>query len=89
MGMAGCDNAIAKGLGAAGYSVYNPAYDIKSFHLHNSCVRDNLRVDPDRIVAQPYRLIQPGHLDNRCIFKNILKYQTCLLLFIIPNMRKT
>lgn len=56
MGQPGCDNAIAERFKRVGYSVINPSKTIKTYHLHNSGVRN---YNPNNKVPQPYYLIQP------------------------------
>jgi hypothetical protein len=59
MGRPGCDNAICQRIEAAGYSIQNPAQDIKSIHVHLTGIRN---YDASQTVALPYKLIQPHHL---------------------------
>lgn len=56
MGKCGCDNAIAYRLQTAGYNVTNPSLTIKSYHLHNSGIR-NYKIEDK--VPQPYKVIHP------------------------------
>lgn len=55
-GIAGCDNAIAGRAEIAGYNVINPSKTIKTYHLHNSGVRN---YNPNERVSKPYKLITP------------------------------
>ncbi len=55
-GIAGCDNAIADRAEVAGYRVVNPSKTIKTYHLHNSGVRN---YNPQNRVPKPYKLITP------------------------------
>lgn len=55
----GCDNSIAHWLWKAGYSVVNPSKDIRTYHLHNSGIRNY--TSKDRVLP-PYKLIQPHTL---------------------------
>jgi hypothetical protein len=55
-GIAGCDNAIANRAHVAGYNVLNPSKTIKTYHLHNSGVRN---YNPSNRVPQPYKMITP------------------------------
>lgn len=59
LGVAGCDNKIAYNVQAAGYKVLNPARDVKSFHLHNSNVRN---YNPRKPLPGPYLTIHPTGL---------------------------
>lgn len=54
-----CDNAIANRLENAGYNVLNPSKDIRTFHLHNSGIRNYTSKDR---VPPPYKLIHPHNL---------------------------
>jgi hypothetical protein len=56
LGIAGCDNAIADRLSRSGYHVINPSRTIKSYHLHESGVRN---YNPNIKIPQPYKLIAP------------------------------
>ncbi len=56
MGVPGCDNVLADRFHKAGWFVINPSKTIKTYHLHNTNVRNynaNNRLQP------PYKLIQP------------------------------
>jgi hypothetical protein len=59
LGTPGCDNAIAHRLDLAGYTVTNPSKDIRTYHLHNSGVRN---YTPKDRVPPPYKLIHPHNL---------------------------
>lgn len=61
MGVAGCDNRLAHELKQAGYNVLNPSKTIKSFHYHNSGIRNYLvggevieRIPPPYLLVEPY-----------------------------------
>ncbi len=59
-GVAGCDNVIAYLLEKAGYTLYNPCFDIRCYHLHETPIRNyivNGQVK-DRLPP-PYRLVEP------------------------------
>lgn len=57
LGIPGCDNRIAYEINKAGYKVSNPSKTIKSYHIHDSGVRD---YKPGRDVVQPpYLTLQP------------------------------
>lgn len=55
-GVAGCDNAIAERAHRARYNVLNPSKTIKTYHLHNSGIRN---YNPSAKVPQPYKMITP------------------------------
>lgn len=59
LGTPGCDNAIAHRLENAGYKILNPSKDIRTFHLHNSGIRNYTSKDR---VPPPYKLIHPHNL---------------------------
>jgi hypothetical protein len=61
MGIAGCDNRLAYDIQAHGYNVVNPSHSIKTFHLHNSNVRNYLndQNEPIERIPQPYLLVNP------------------------------
>jgi hypothetical protein len=59
-GVAGCDNKIAYLLSLAGYYVVNPSIDIRTYHLHNSNIRNyivNGKVKEQ--LPPPYRIVPP------------------------------
>tara|TARA_B110000967_G_scaffold209074_1_gene263626 strand:- start:1106 stop:1915 length:810 start_codon:yes stop_codon:yes gene_type:complete len=58
-GVPGCDNRIAYLLHNVGYTVSNPALDIKSHHMHLSGIRNYTRRD---VVKHPYLYIEPTTL---------------------------
>jgi len=76
-GYAGCDNAIADKIEKAGYKILNPSKDIKTFHLHNSGVRnyDATAKSKDRIPP-PYRQIWPHHLNGENWIQDIGKIKS-------------
>lgn len=60
-GIAGCDNRAAHELKEAGYDVLNPSKTFKTYHLHNSNVRNYIDANgqvKDR-VPPPYLLVKP------------------------------
>lgn len=59
LGKKGCDNRIAHEFKIAGYNVTNPSQSIKSYHVHNSGVRNYNHRD---IVVGPYLTIHPSRL---------------------------
>jgi len=57
-GVAGCDNKIAYLLAVSGYEVVNPSFDIVTYHLHNSNIRNyivNGKVKEQ--LPPPYRIV--------------------------------
>jgi hypothetical protein len=61
MGFGGCDNRLAHDIQAHGYNVINPCHTIKTYHLHNSNIRNYLndKNEPIERIPQPYLLINP------------------------------
>ncbi len=61
MGMAGCDNRLAYDISQQGFSVINPASIIKTYHYHDSGIRNYLGEDktPTYRVPVPYLLVNP------------------------------
>jgi hypothetical protein len=60
MGVAGCDNRLAHELKEAGFNVLNPSKSIKSFHYHNSGVRNYIQNgEVIQRVPPPYYLVEP------------------------------
>lgn len=55
-GIAGCDNAIADRAERAGYRVLNPSKTIKTYHLHNTGIRN---YSPNVKVPKPYKMVTP------------------------------
>lgn len=51
LGMRGCDNRIAAEFQIAGYRVTNPSKSIKTYHVHNSNIRNYSSVD---VIPKPY-----------------------------------
>ena len=60
LGIAGCDNKIAHLLEVRGYKVLNPAKRMKTFHYHNSGVRNYLQDGrPTHVIPPPYKILPP------------------------------
>jgi hypothetical protein len=59
LGRLGCDNRIAHEFHKAGYRVTNPSLSVKTFHVHNSQVRNYTQTD---VVPPPYYTIKPTRL---------------------------
>jgi hypothetical protein len=55
LGVPGCDNRIAQIIYQNGYNIKNPAYTIKTYHLHNSGYRTYTRA---YTVPPPYKILQ-------------------------------
>jgi len=62
LGWAGCDNRIAHEAQTAGYQVSNPSIDIKTYHIHNSNLRNYRVGDRSTTVPEPYLTLQPCQL---------------------------
>ncbi len=56
-----CDNRLAYDIQAHGYNVINPCHTIKTYHLHNSNIRNYLndKNEPIERIPQPYLLVNP------------------------------
>lgn len=61
LGKPGCDNRIAYELKQAGYDVLNPSKTIRSYHLHNSGIRNYIS-NRDQSVPKPYLCLTPCEL---------------------------
>jgi hypothetical protein len=59
LGIRGCDNKIAYQFGQSGYRVRNPSKSIKTYHVHNSQVRNYTMAD---VVPPPYLTVDPTHI---------------------------
>lgn len=59
LGIRGCDNRIAHEFHTAGWKVNNPAKTIRTYHVHNSNVRNYTMAD---VVDPPYYTIGPTSL---------------------------
>jgi hypothetical protein len=60
MGVAGCDNRLAYELKEAGFNVLNPSKSIKTFHYHNSQIRNYIQNgEVIQRVPPPYYLVEP------------------------------
>ncbi len=59
LGIRGCDNRIAYEFQQAGYKVLNPAKSIKTYHVHNSMIRNYTMAD---VVPPPYFTLMPTSL---------------------------
>lgn len=61
MGFRGCDNRLAFELNKVGYKVTNPSKTIKSYHLHNTNIR-NYNMSNSYLVPGPYLTVKPSLL---------------------------
>ena len=59
LGIRGCDNRIAYEFHKAGYRVSNPSKSIKTYHVHNSGVRNYTMAD---VVPEPYLTVPTSSL---------------------------
>jgi hypothetical protein len=62
MGVRGCDNAIAFILKKSGYKVSNPCFDIKTYHVHASNIRDGLSNKKQELLNLPMMYVKPTRL---------------------------
>lgn len=60
LGIAGCDNKIAHLLSENGFNVINPSLTLKTYHLHNTPVRNYIDGSDIKQVPPPYKLIPPS-----------------------------
>jgi hypothetical protein len=67
IGTPGCDNRLVHELRTANYHVVNPAFSIKSFHLHQSMVRPYLNGEGPGAVRGPYGYVLPQTLLPHCL----------------------
>ncbi len=56
-GISGSDNALAHILEQAGYNVINPSLTLKTYHYHNSGIRN--KEYTEKRVPKPYKLLPP------------------------------
>ena len=59
LGIRGCDNRIAHEFNKAGYKIINPAKTIRTYHVHNSEIRNYTMAD---VVGPPYYTLMPSSL---------------------------
>ena len=59
LGIRGCDNRIAHEFKKSGYIVNNPSKSIKTYHVHNSGVRNYTMKD---VIPPPYYTLMPSSL---------------------------
>ncbi len=62
IGLPRCDNRLVKELELSGYTVINPSFSLRSYHLHRGA-RDEYDVAPRQgFVDGPYGYVWPGNL---------------------------
>jgi hypothetical protein len=62
LGAYDCDNKIAWELERAGYRVSNPAFSLRSYHLHQGPSRSYDPASPaDHGIRPPFRYLEPGN----------------------------
>lgn len=59
LGTLGCDNRIAYEIEKSGYKISNPSMSVKTYHVHNSGVRNYNKHD---VVSKPYLTIPTSEL---------------------------
>lgn|SRR5574337_127368 len=59
LGTRGCDNRIAYEFNKAGYTISNPSKSIKTYHVHNSGIRNYTMAD---VVPKPYLTLPTSSL---------------------------
>lgn len=59
LGIPGCDNRIAYEFHKAKYAVTNPSKSIKSYHVHNSGIRN---YTSNEVIPEPYLTVVPVSL---------------------------
>jgi hypothetical protein len=62
LGKLGCDNRLVHEAKQVGYNVKNPSLSIRTFHLHNSNIRNYTVGDTKDIVPGPHEKINPCYL---------------------------
>ena len=72
-GKAGCDNALNVGMLKQKFLIVNPAYTIKTHHIHLSAIRD---YNPQDIIQKPmYLYIDPTEILEHTVVKSLQKYK--------------
>lgn len=62
IGIPGCDNRLAYEANKAGYKIKNPSFEIKTYHLHTSNVRNYNLKNKNDIIPGPYLTVFPENL---------------------------
>jgi hypothetical protein len=81
-GLPGCDGRLAYEISRAGYHIENPAFDIKTYHLHNTGIRNYDKNNKVNYIPGPYKYPKMKSLHSRiltCIYRvydapNYLKF---------------
>lgn len=63
-GIPGCDNKIAFLLKSAGYKVFNPSKDIRTYHQHTSGVRNYDIIASRKEIKPPFLTVAPCRLND-------------------------
>lgn len=74
VGVPRCDNRILHELRAAGYEVVNPAFSVRSYHLHSGEREEYRQENLEHFVDPPYAYLWPHNLWSlpRTILHNVL-----------------
>ncbi|NJO90145.1 MAG: hypothetical protein HC831_15270 [Chloroflexia bacterium] len=64
LGVPRCDNRLLYELQKAGYTVLNPAYSIKTYHLHAGSREQYSNLNKSNYIPPPYRYMYPHNLYN-------------------------
>ncbi len=79
-GKPGCDNAISLAMLRKKFIVANPAYSIKTHHVHSSQIRN---YDPHDVLYKPMFLyVEPTALQVASVHNNLKKYREAVPDFI-------
>lgn len=62
VGVPRCDNRIAAEFERAGYVVRNPAFSIRTYHVHAGVARVYDAEAPNRLISPPYKYVWPHNL---------------------------
>ena len=72
-GKAGCDNALNVGMLKQKFLIANPAYTIKTHHIHLSAIRD---YNPQDIIEKPvYLYIEPTEIQEHAVVKALTQHK--------------
>lgn len=63
IGLPGCDNRIAYEFSKATYEVSNPSLSIRTYHLHNSGIRNYVQGKLENTIPPPYKYLEPSHVN--------------------------
>jgi hypothetical protein len=91
LGMPGCEIRFAEVMFGAGYSIYNPALDVRNLHFHSN---PNVHSDKDRlygayVFTPPCRLTDVRHRNPACLGvpRYLTKYLTQTVNVEMPRAR--